>query len=238
MSGSDARLLVFGSTGYTGQGVVTLACRRKLEVHAHIRPGSPSASTLRPQYEAMGVQLQEVAWTPATIAELVREVAPTHVFCLLGTTRKKAASEEGADYAAVDVGMTLMALDAVEASERPARFVYLSSAGVHEGARGAYLKARWQVEREIRTRLRNWVIAQPSFISGEDRAESRPGERIGARVGDAILKSLGAVGWSGLRDRYASMTGRELGAGLLHHALDFGPDRRTVDAADLRGHLG
>jgi nucleoside-diphosphate-sugar epimerase len=231
------RLLVFGSTGYTGQGLVTVARKRGLETHAHVRPNSPSAERLLPRYRAMDVQIHEVAWTPATIAELVRSVEPTHVFCLLGTTRKKAAANPNSDYAAVDVGMTLMVVDAVEAMERPARLVYLSATGVREGVRGAYAKARWQVERELRSRMRDWVIARPSFISGDDREESRPAERIATRLGDAMLNGLGRVGLGEIRDRFGSLTGRELGAGLLYHALEFGPDTRTVDAADLRGHL-
>ena len=231
------RLLVFGSTGYTGQGLVTVARTRRLETHAHIRPGSPSAQRLLPRFRAMDVHVHEVSWTPSTVAELVRSVEPTQVFCLLGTTRKKAAASPNADYAAVDVGMTLMVVDAVEGMQQPARLVYLSSMGVHERARGAYLQARWRVESEIRKRLKNWVIAQPSFISGDDREESRPAERVATRLGDAVLGGLGRLGLGEVRDRYGSLTGREVAAGLLHHAVEFGPDTRTVDASDLRGHL-
>ena len=231
------RLLVFGSTGYTGRALVTVGRTKGLELHAHVRPQSPSAERLLPRYRAMDVLIHEVSWTPPTIAELVRSVAPTHVFCLLGTTRKKAAAHPNSSYADVDVGMTLMVVDAVEAMSAPARLVYLSSTGVHENARGAYLQARWKVEREIRSRLEDWVIAQPSFISGDDREEPRPSERIATRLGDAVLGGLGRLGLGELRDRYGSLTGRELAAGLLHHALEFGPDTRTVDAADLRGFL-
>lgn len=232
------RLLVFGASGYTGQSVVTLGRASGHEVHAHLRPGSPSAENLRPPWAAMDVHIHEVAWTAPTITELVRATAPTHVFCLLGTTRKKAAAAgSGAGYAEVDVGMTMMVVDAVAASKPAARLVYLSSMGVHAKARGAYLQARWQVEEQIRTRLRNWVIAQPSFITGDDRGESRPGERIAAKVADPILSAMGMLGLREVRDRYASVTGRQLAAGLLHHALDATNDTRTVDAADLRGHL-
>ena len=238
MSAPTSRLLVFGATGYTGQSVVTLARQRKLETHAHLRPDSPSAERLLPHFEALDVKTHRVQWTPRSIAELIRSVEPTHVFSLLGTTKKKAAAHDNADYAAVDVGMTLMVVDAVAAMPKPARLVYLSSYGVNAKARGAYLKARWAVESRIRDQsrgpLKNWVIAQPSLITGPDRKEARPGERIAATVVDNLLGVLGHLGGASLRERYASMTGRELAAGLLHHGLDHHADMRTVDAAELR----
>jgi nucleoside-diphosphate-sugar epimerase len=231
------RLLVFGATGYTGQALITKARARGLDTHAHLRPESPSAQRLLPRFDALGASCHIVEWSPSSIAELVRELAPSHVFCLLGTTRKKAAEGgEGATYAAVDVGMTLMALEGVAAMTPAARFVYLSAAGTGPKARGAYMRARWEVEQQVRARLDNWVIARPSFISGPDRAESRPGERFGAAIGNAALGLAGALGMGALRDRWASLSGAELASGLLHHALAATSDQRTVDASDLRGH--
>lgn len=237
MDPNAKRLLVFGASGYTGQALVAHARREGNETHAHFRPNSPRAQRLLPQFEALQASCHSVAWTAPTIAELIHSVAPTHVFCLLGTTKKKAAaSGEDASYASVDVGMTLMVLEAVATSSEPARFIYLSAAGVNAKARGAYLKARWEVEHVIRQRLSNWVIARPSFITGPDRAESRPGERVGALVSDGLLGFAGAMGFRGLQEQWGSLRGTELASGLVHHAMASERDSRTVDSADLRGH--
>ena len=133
--------------------------------------------------------------------------------------------------------MTLMVLEAVASHTQPARFIYLSAAGVGPKARGAYLKARWEVERVIRQRLSNWVIARPSFITGPDRAESRPGERLGALVSDGLLGFAGAIGFRGLQEQWGSLRGTQLASGLIHHAMASERDSRTVDSADLRGHV-
>ena len=229
------RLLIFGATGYTGRALVALARTQGHETHAHLRPNSPNAARQVPSFKAIGATCHTVAWSPPTIAELVRAVAPTHVFCLLGTTKKKTAAHgEAASYASVDVGMTLMAVQAVADSSTPARLIYLSSAGVGPRARGDYLKARWQVESTIHEQLSSWVIARPSFISGPDRQESRPGERIGAVLSDGLLSVAGRLGLGAMRDQWSSLSASQLAAGLLHHAMASGDDTRTVDAAQLR----
>ena len=225
-------LLIFGATGYTGRALVELACARGWPTHAHIRPASSRAQSAGARFESLGAALESVPWEADAIRDCVARLRPQVVFGLLGTTQKRAQAEgPGNDYAAVDVGMTQMAIDALaqlatetgratgRATGSAPRFVYLSSLGAREGARGAYLRARVQVEAYLRAKAEasgiEFAIARPSFITGPDRDESRPGERITSVIADAGLGALATLGIRGPRDRYASMRGHELARALL-----------------------
>jgi hypothetical protein len=79
-----------------------------------------------------------------------------------------------------------------------------------------------------------YTIVRPSFISGSDRDEPRPGERVGSVVANIGLSVLGALGASTLRDRYATVAGVDLGRMLVRLARTEGFDRAAVDMVDLR----
>ncbi|HCH66688.1 MAG TPA: epimerase, partial [Deltaproteobacteria bacterium] len=181
---SDFRLLVFGATGYTGRHVAQDACKRGLPVVAHLRPGSPRASTVGADLEACGAELAAVAWDAPAIRALVQRTQPTHVFLLLGITRAGARRESARTgqlptYAQVDTGYTNLVLDSVEATAPSARVVYLSSLGADRPSSNAYLQARHVVETRLVASEMQYTIVRPSFISGSDRDEDRLGERGG-----------------------------------------------------------
>jgi hypothetical protein len=77
-----------------------------------------------------------------------------------------------------------------------------------------------------------WVIARPSFITG-DRDESRLGERAAAVMTDGALALVRVFGARRLRDRYRSTTPDVLASALIR--LGEAPEHdRVVDGADLR----
>ncbi len=232
-------LFVAGATGYTGRHLVGLAVDRPgLRIHAHVRPDSPQLTQWRDRFGVRGARVDATPWEEDAMAERIEELAPDVVYALLGTTKKraKAAREEGIDagYEEVDYGLTVLLMRACIAAGHGPRFVYLSSMGVKEGVKNEYLAVRARVEKELVASGLPYVIARPSFISGEDREENRPGERIASTLGDGLLKTAGALGLGKLRDRYASMTGEELGRALLR--LGTRPDHQDeiVEADGLR----
>ena len=140
-----------------------------------------------------------------------------------------------ADYERVDVGLTLMLLAAAQAAGNRPRFVYLSATGVRGPADGnAYMRARGRVEAAVRSSGLPFTIARPSFITGGDRDESRPMERVGAAVTDATLGLVGLLGGSRVRDRYRSTTNTALAAALVRSAADPRALDRVLDSEDLR----
>lgn len=236
---SDPCLLVFGATGYTGRHVVRDARSRGLRTVAHLRPGSPRSQSVGRQLEAQGAELAEVPWVEADIGALVERVRPTHVFALLGITRSGAKKEaartgETPTYAQVDSGYSRWVVDAAAALQPAARVIYLSSLGADAPRGNAYLAARHAVEQHIFAGSAPYTVVRPSFISGADRDESRPMERVGSVVADAGLGLLGVLGAPTLRDRYATVSGAELGRCLVTAALRPAFAGRVVDMVDLR----
>ena len=215
---------------------------RGIRTMAHVRPDSPRLDDWRSRFSALGADVDATPWTCEAMRDRMRASRPGLVFALLGTTRARAkagagSSERPETYDAIDYGLTSLLLRAViDAGHRP-RFVYLSSIGVSERSRNAYIRARWRVESELRASGVPFTIARPSFITGEDRDEDRPAERLLARVANSALTVADVIGASRVRDRYRSMTGDELATALVAAALDPDAENAVLDAADLRALL-
>ncbi|HXI21184.1 MAG TPA: NAD(P)H-binding protein, partial [Gemmatimonadales bacterium] len=181
------RAFVAGATGYTGQAVVRRLRGSGVETIAHVRPDSPRLEPWRERFAGLGARVDQTAWDPEAMRATLAALRPDLVFALLGTTRSRGRRHPGESYESVDEGLTLLLLRAtVEAGIRP-RFIYLSSVGVRPGTRNRYLAARVRVETEVRASGLPWLIARPSFITGRDRDERRPAERIAAGVADLAL---------------------------------------------------
>ncbi|HEY8430378.1 MAG TPA: NAD(P)H-binding protein [Sandaracinaceae bacterium] len=237
---TGTRAFVAGATGLTGRSVVAELRAKGVETIAHVRPDSPSLDAWRERFGELGARIDTTPWEEEALARTLRELAPTVVFALLGTTRRRAkrAAAAGRDprtesYEAVDYGLTAMLRRACEASGRRPRFVYLSAIGVREGTSNAYMAARARIERELRDGSLPYVIARPSFILGE-RDEARVGETIGAALADGLLDVLGALGARKLRDRYASIDAKDLARALVRLGLDPAAENTIVETDALR----
>lgn len=225
---------VAGATGYTGKAVVRALCEQGVACVAHVRPDAARLAEQRESLEAAGATVDTTPWEPGAMAATLARLAPTLVFALLGTTRArmKRQGAEANSYERVDYGLTVLLLDAAVAAGSAPRFVYLSAAGVTEGG-NAYYQARWRAEQRIAEGPLPWLVVRPSFITGPDREERRPAERIGASVTDAVLAAAGLFGARRLRDRYTSITAGELGAAIVRLARQGGASR-IVHTEELR----
>ncbi|HEX2165908.1 MAG TPA: NAD(P)H-binding protein, partial [Longimicrobiales bacterium] len=220
---------VAGATGYTGSALVQELRSRSIETIAHVRPDSPTLPQWRERFEAAGAVVDTTPWEEDALAATLARTQPSVVFALLGTTRARMRKAGGADsYESVDYGLTAMLLRAVMRSAPNARFVYLSSAGVGPSAHGEYLRVRWRLEQELRASGVPWVIARPAFITGSDREESRPLERVLGSAIDFVLSVAGAVGGPRVRDRYSSLSAGELARGLGRLGVENGWEGRVV----------
>jgi uncharacterized protein YbjT (DUF2867 family) len=204
-----------------------------------VRPDSARLAEWQVRFGALGAAIDTTPWTAEAMIPRLAALAPTHVFALLGTTRARAqaaaARGERADYEAIDYGLTMLLLRAARAVVPAPRFVYLSSAGVREGTRNPYLAVRARVERELVASGMHYIVAQPAFITGEDREEDRPAERWGARLGDAALAVVARLGAPSLAARWGSITGGSLARGLVRVALDPGVRSTMLTTESLRG---
>jgi uncharacterized protein YbjT (DUF2867 family) len=226
---------VAGATGYVGREVVRALRERGVDTVAHVRPDSSRLDDWRQRFEALGAAVDTTAWEPDAMAATMARLEPSVVFALLGTTRKRArrSGDPNEGYETVDYGLTRLLVDA--AAGTGARFVYLSSAGVSDRSRSAYLSARAKAEQAVRASGLPFVIARPSFITGPDRDDGRPGERVGAAVADGALAIAGIFGARKLRARYRSTSNLTLADALVRLALDPDAANSVVESEGLRG---
>jgi uncharacterized protein YbjT (DUF2867 family) len=215
-------VFVAGASGYTGQAVVSALCDAGHQVVAHLRPLSSRLAHFQTLFGAKGATVDTTAWEPAAMTATMRLLAPELIFALLGTTRarSKADKKQGIEssYEIVDYGLSKLLMDAACAAEITPRFVYLSSMGAGGDPKGAYMAARAKSEKALIESGLPYTIARPSFITGNDRDESRTGERIGAASIDGLLAVVSLLGGRTLRERYRSTTGARLAASLVHFA--------------------
>jgi nucleoside-diphosphate-sugar epimerase len=233
-----ARAFVAGATGYTGREVVRELGRQGIETVAHVRPDSSRLEEWRGEFTRAGAVVDTTPWDATAMTATLRRLQPGLVFALLGTTRAR-ARRAGRDlaqresYESVDYGLTRRLLDATMAAAPAARFIYLSSLGVREGSRNPYIAVRARFESELRQSGVPYLIARPGLITGPDREESRPAERVASVVLDGVLGVAGMLGGSSLQRRYASMNAATLARGLVRVAL--GSEwNRVVEAEGLR----
>lgn len=236
-----ALAFVAGATGYTGREVVAALRRRGVTTVAHVRPGSSAAETWVRRFEALGATVDRTPWEDAAMTATLAALRPTLLFALLGTTRKR-AEREGLDdaYERIDYGLTATLLRAARtaSASRPSdaapRFVYLSSLGAREDTRNEYLRVRGRIERELAESGLPYLSVRPAFITGPDREESRPLERVAGAAVDGVLALAWALGARTLRARWASLTGRELAEGMVAIALADPRGRAVVDPVRIR----
>jgi uncharacterized protein YbjT (DUF2867 family) len=229
---------VAGATGYTGRAVVRELRRRDVPTIAHVRPDSSRLAEWRETFESLGAVVDVTPWDGGALAAMVRERRPTHVFALLGTTRargRQAIRHNAVEtYETVDYGLTAMLIRAAAGSGAVERFVYLSAVGVRERVASRYLQARWQAESLLRVSGIPFTIARPSFITGTDRDEPRPLERVSATILDGVLAVAGVLGARRLRDRFRSTTGTALAHALVAAAFDPAAANRVLESEELR----
>lgn len=230
------RAFVAGATGYTGREVVRLLVEAGVETVAHIRPDSASRQTWESQFPQMGALVSLAPWTPAGIQTEFSQRPPDLVFGLIGTTRaraKEASDKDRETYEVVDYGLTALLIDACEKCQTKPSFVYLSSLGVGPDSPSSYIQARWKVESKLSQSDLKYLIARPSFISGDGRDVPRPMERVGAVVSDGALALLGKIGFKHTQDKYASMDNTQLACGLVNLSLA-GFEHSVVEADQIR----
>ena len=237
--------LIIGATGYTGTAVVEQLRKRNIDTIAHIRPNSPNREKMETHFHSLGAIVDLTPWQADDFLYMVMKHKPTHVFSLIGTTKAKAqaAQKQGqiASYEAIDRDLSLLLLQTLEkAAEQFSppqpilHYLFLSSMGVHRDTSNRYLRARADVEKKIRQSHLPWLIAQPSFISGPDREESRPLERLGSIIGDGLLATLSSLGIKKPYQLYGTLSALELATCLIDWALDSTAYKQILNTERLR----
>ena len=235
--------VVFGATGHVGQALIPELVRASERVQgrvvAHMRPEGAEREAHRQRFLEQGAEVLELGWEDDQLAARLVELAPTHLFMLVGTTAQRAQEErvDGDPYARIDLARVEDLLQLAHGHESAPRVVYLSSYGAGPKARSAYLRARWQAEEAVRTSGLPFTLCRAGLIAGPDRVESRPSERVTAAIVRPfawLLRAFGAKRWGA---RLAPFAARELAYGLVHAGFNYTTLGRTLMPEELRYSL-
>ena len=230
--------LVVGATGYVGGAVVAEARARGLVVLAHARADSPRLARRRAEFERLGAEIVTTPWEGAAFRALIDARGVSIVFLCLGTTRRRMLSREASgarpSYESVDSELSRLVIDAAASSAAPPRVVLVSTARANARSRWRYLAVRGRLEEHLTSSGVPWTIARPSFISGPDRDEFRPLERLGAQVADWSLLWLAVLGMQILRERYRSIGAGELAKALVSYGREPSAAGKIVHGERLR----
>ena len=173
--------LVAGASGLVGGFLLDalLEAPQYREVHSLGRRPLPRQHPKLVQHTVDFARLGGEALPPAQDA-----------FCCLGTTIKKAGSQEA--FRAVDHDAVLAFASAAKKAGVQ-RFLVVTALGSDARSRVFYNRVKGETEEALKTMgFESLVILQPSLLLGE-RAESRPGERaaiIASRVLAPLLRPL------------------------------------------------
>jgi uncharacterized protein YbjT (DUF2867 family) len=208
------RVLLAGATGLIGQCAMQ-AVREQPSLHL-------VALTRREAPIPRGVRMEMMVADPARWPEAVATIAPEAVICALGTTQRKAGSEEA--FRAVDHDLVLALAQAARKAD-VATFVLISSAGANPLAKTFYLRVKGEVEAALaKHRFRRLDIVRPGLLRGRRDDDFRPLERL------AILASpLSDLLLHGDRRRFRSIDARTVAAAALQFAREKAAGRFVHD---------
>ena len=194
------RVLLAGATGLVGT-----CAMQAVRAHPSLRL---VALSRRVAPIPRGSRMEMVVADPAGWPEAVAAIAPEAVICSLGTTRRRAGSEEA--FRAVDHDLVLRLAGAAKAAGA-SHFVLVSSVGANATGKGFYLRVKGEVEAALTAlRFRRLDILRPGLLRGARASERRPLERL------ALLASpLADLLLHGDKRRYRSIDARTVAAAAL-----------------------
>lgn len=203
-------VLLFGATGLVGREVLHLAL-------GDARVGRVIAPTRRPLPPHHRLE------NPLVDFDALPEEAPwwsaDAVICTLGTTIKKAGSQDA--FRRVDHDYPL-AVARIARSHGARTFALASSIGANPRAGSFYLRVKGETERDLEMcGFPSLTHVRPSIIGGK-RDESRPAERF-AMVAMRVLRPM-------IPRRYWVVPAERIARCLLKAALAAAPGTRIIES--------
>jgi len=193
-------LLLLGGTGLVGSEVLKslIFYPRISKTIVWVRN-----ATLKPTQGP--IQLETVTWESFSSGKVVFPTNIDAVICCLGTTIKKAGSQE--KFKEVDYDYPLLA--AKKAKEAGVKaFIIVTAMGSDANSLVFYNRVKGEIERELAALEFPYLgIFRPSLLLGE-RQEVRMGERIGEAV--SALSPFGLFGLNRYKPIHADFVARSM----------------------------
>lgn len=168
--------LILGASGFTGQHLLELLLNDPLYAQITIYVRKP-----------VHISHPKLVQRIVDFEKLDTAVEATDIFCCLGTTIKKAGSQDAFKQVDLVYPQKVASLQLAAGSQR---FLVISAVGADEKSSIFYSRTKGQVEEALTTLGYPCLcIFRPSFIIG-DRAEKRVGEKIGIFIAKLISPIL------------------------------------------------
>jgi uncharacterized protein YbjT (DUF2867 family) len=194
--------LVLGATGLIGRHLLSLLLQDKRYSLVRV--------LVRKPLPIQHAKLQQITANFDNLSAYADSFAVDEVFCCLGTTIKKAGSQE----AFYKVDATYPYEAAKLAKEKGARqYLIVTAMGADKNSRIFYNRVKGEVEEKIGTlNFPSFHILHPSLLMGE-RNEKRTGEQIG----QAVMGTLGFLMVGPLK-KYRAIEGSQVAKAMLYIA--------------------
>ena len=151
------------------------------------------------------------------------------VFCALGTTIKKAGSQEAFRRVDLDYPRALANKAAASGAQQ---FLLVSSVGANARSRNFYLRMKGELEDAVSALpYKGFHVFRPSLLLGP-REERRPAERLA----EVLMKGLSPVLIDGLR-KYRPIKAEEVARAMVAAAVAGGPGRKVYEHEQLKALL-
>lgn len=194
--------VVIGATGLTGHLLVGALLNDQRYEHVKI--------LVRNSFSLEHQKLKVLITDFQSSESLEEGLKGDDVFCCIGTTIRKAGSQEA--FRAVDHDIPVKAAE-IARQNGVKQFIVMSSLGANAQSSNFYLRTKGEMEQAVLTvGLPKVVIVRPSMLLG-DRKEVRVGEKIGQR----LIKALGPLLIGGLK-KYRGITSQQVAQAMIHLA--------------------
>lgn len=177
MTGKTA--IIFGASGLVGSNLVKELIKNTAYTQLYLVVRKPLA--------VVNMKVREIALDKFRDFDLSGiTVSDVHVFCCVGTTIKKAGSQQ--EFRKVDFELPVQAATWAK-SKGIETFSVVSSIGANSQTSNFYLKTKGEMEEALKKiNFKRLFIARPSLLLGT-RAEFRLGEEI-AKMFSGLMKIL------------------------------------------------
>lgn len=209
--------LVFGATGQTGKELTDLLLEdnRYTTVKLFVRKSTGRKHN----------KLVEVVNALNDITMIQNDIQGDDVFCCLGTTIKKAGSQEA--FKKVDYYLPLEIAKAAKANGIET-MVTMSAVGANAKSKNFYIHTKGEVENAIaEVGMANTAFVRPSLLLGK-RSEFRLGERISKSL-FSLINPL----FVGKLKRYKGIHSQTVAKAMIHLANDGVLGIRHIENEDL-----
>ncbi len=195
--------IVFGATGLTGSNLT--------EELANTGAYDKILIFTRSKSHVTNPKIREIEFDITNIEAVKEEIKGDDLFCCLGTTIKKAGSQEAFRKVDFDAPAKIASIGAENGVKQ---FIVISSIGADPGSRNFYLRTKGQMEQAVqKEHFRAVAILRPSMITGK-----RNEYRLAEEAGKMIFRPLEKLLFGRLR-KYRSIKAKTIARAMVNIAL-------------------